>query len=250
MTPELHAIVEEAYDAFARYKLVAPLTVCHCDCCMSDDTERALLTTPLRETPAELLAEYTNSAHGWGDAVAREMRHFLPRYLELIARNDPPDHLGLDICLRRLAYADWRKKWPGEEVALLDIFFDALLVANLARLELSLWPAGWRLSFDLVDVLTLGITADGDIERMLAAWDKAADPPAAIHMASLRSDLATRRGRPYLHSAFLTDKNAHIAAADAIGAFLVRPKVTARIEAALPAVDDLRLQKLLSDAVP
>ena len=85
---------------------------------------------------------------------------------------------------------------------------------------------------------------------MLAAWDKAADPPAAIHVASLRSNLATRRGRPYLHSAFLTDKNAHIAAADAIGAFLVRPKVTARIEAALPAVDDLRLQKLLSDAVP
>ncbi len=84
---------------------------------------------------------------------------------------------------------------------------------------------------------------------MLAAWDAAADPAAAIHMASLRRQLATRRGRPYLHSAFLADKDAHIAAADAIGAFLLRPKVAARIEGALPAVDDPRLQRLLSDAI-
>ncbi len=248
MTPKLQAIIAEAYDTFARYKLAAPLTVCHCDCCMSDDTERALLTTPLQIIASELLAEYTNSAHGWDDAVAREMRHFLPRYLELIALYDPPDHLGLDICLRRLAYANWRNTWPRTETALLDMFFDELLVASLPRLELSLWPVGWRLTFDLVDILTLGITADGDIERMLAAWDVAADPAAAIHMAALRSNLSMRRERPYLHSAFLADKDSHIAAADAIGAFLVRRQVTARIEAAILAVDDPRLQQILSDA--
>jgi hypothetical protein len=51
-----------------------------------------------------------------------------------------------------------------------------------------------------------------------------------------------------LHSAYLADKDAHIAAADKIGAFLVRPEVTARIEAAFFRVDDPRLQKLLSDS--
>jgi hypothetical protein len=67
VTPELQAIIAEAYEAFARYRLEGPLTVCHCDCCMTEDTERALLTTPLKEIPAELLAECTNSAHVWDD---------------------------------------------------------------------------------------------------------------------------------------------------------------------------------------
>ncbi len=247
MTPELQAIIAEAYEVFAGYRLEGPLTVCHCDCCMTEDTERALLTTPLEEIPAELLAEYTNSAHGWDDdVIAREMRHFLPRYFELIALNDAPDHLGLDICLRRLEYAHWRAKWPAAEVDLLDRFFDALLVACLPRLELAHWPVGWRLSFDLADVLTLVVRADGDIARVLAAWDTAADPPAAIHMAALRDGVVRQTDRTYFHSAYLPE---HREAADAIGAFLVRPEVTARIEAAVFNVDDPRLQQILSDAV-
>jgi len=95
MTPDLKAAIDDATRVFARYTITWPLTVCHCDCCMTDETERALIATPLKEIPAELLAEYTNSAHAWDDdTVAREMRYFLPRYMELIAHNDPPDHLG------------------------------------------------------------------------------------------------------------------------------------------------------------
>jgi hypothetical protein len=247
MTPRLQAVIAEGYNVFARYTLAGPLTVCHCDCCMREENEGALRATPLKEIPADLLAEYTNSAHAWDDdVVARELRYFLPRYLELIAQNDPPDHLGLDICLRRLAYAHWRAKWPGPEVDVLDCFFDALLVASLPRLELSEWPAGWRLDFDLADVLTLVVTADGDIKRMLAAWDGSPDPPAAIHMAALRGNVLRRSHRTFFYSAYLPD---HPEAADAIGAFLVRPEVTARIEAAVFTVEDPRLQQILSDAL-
>jgi len=246
MTPELHAIVEEAYGLFARYTLSAPLTVCHCDCCMSEESERVLLARPLKEIPAELLAEYTNSAHTWDDKVAREMRYFLPRYLELIALDDPPDHLGLDICLRRLAEAHWHEKWPAAEAYILDRYFDALLVASLPQLELAKWPVGWRLSFDLADVLTLAVRADGDIARLLAAWDGAADPAAAIHMAALRHRVLEETSRTYFHSAYLKD---HEQAADAIGAFLTRPEATARIEAAIFKIEDPRLQQILSDAV-
>jgi hypothetical protein len=247
VTPELQAIIAEAYEVFARYRLAGPLTVCHCACCTTEDTERALLTTPLKEIPAELLAEYTNSAHVWDDdVVAREMRHFLPRYFELIAGNDPPDHLGVDICLRRLEEAQWRAKRPAVEVCLLDRFFDALLVDSLPRLELARWPMGLRLSFDLADVLTLVVRADGDIARVLAAWDAAADPAAAIHMAALRKDVVRETDRTYFYSAYLAE---HRDAADTIGASLVRPEATARIEAAVFAVDDPRLQQILSDAL-
>ncbi len=247
MTPELQAIVDEGACVFARYTIEAPLTVCHCEFCMSNDSERALLSTPLKEIPAELLAEYTNSAHAWDDdKVAREMRYFLPRYLELIAQGDPPDHLGLDICLRRLAYAHWREKWPAAEVYILDRYFDALIVASLLKLGLSKWPVGWRLSFDLADILTLVVRADGDIERVLAAWDGATDPSAAIHMAALRDRVLEETSRTYFHSPYLED---HRHAADAIGAFLMRPEATARIVAAILQVEDGRLQQILSDAV-
>jgi hypothetical protein len=248
MTPGLKLIIEEAYEIFGRYRLHDTLSVCHCNVCMTFDTERALIKTPLREIPHKLLAEYTNSAHDWDDGpVAREMRYFLPRYFELIALNTDPFEMDIDICLRRLAKAGWREKWPDAEEQIIDRFFDALMVSSLEKLHLVRWPVGWRLQFDLVDVLTLAITAGGNLDRVLAAWDGSNTPGAAIHMAALREDVLQEGGRTYLHSAYLEgdfDREA-----DAIGAFLMRPEVDSRIEDAFFAVADPRLQKILSDAM-
>jgi hypothetical protein len=246
MTPELSAIVDEAYRVFSRYEIGSTLTVCHCNVCMTDDTELALVETPLREVPSDVLAEYTNSAHGWDDdIIAREMRHFLPRYFELIALDDPPDSMGLDICLRRIGRGGWRGKWPENEENLIDRFFDALVRSTLPRLELVLWPVGWRLKFDFAEVLTCIVTAEGNLERALSAWEQAENPAAAIHMAALRGDVLTLNGRFCLDNAFLED---HREAADKIGAFLMRPEVDARIEAAFFETPDPRLQRILSDA--
>jgi hypothetical protein len=247
MTPELADIIQEAYRVFAPYRPHETLTVCHCNSCMRVEEERLLLRTPLRKIPANLLAEYTNSAHDWNDGpVAREMRYFLPRYFELIAANDPPDTMGIDICLRRLGRSGWREKWPVAEEHLIDRIFDAIVAASICRIDLVRWPAGWRLDFDLADVLTMIVTAGGDIERVLAVWDAAGDPQAAIHMAALRADVLSTAARTCLHSTYLDH---HQAAADAIGAFLMRPEVDRRLEAAFFTVADERLQKLLSDAM-
>jgi hypothetical protein len=143
MTPTLGAVINEAYRVFGDYTIGDALVVCHCNCCMTEETQRELIATPLRQISASLLAEYTNSAHGWDDAqIAREMRYFLPRYFELIALHDPPHTMGLDICLRRLGYTQWRLMWPPMETAIIERFFDALLVALLARLDLAHWPGG------------------------------------------------------------------------------------------------------------
>ncbi len=247
MRPQLRAVVDDAYDVFGEYRIRHSLSVCHCNSCMSVEHERELLKTRLREIPANLLAEYTGSAHSWDDGpVAREMRHFVPRYLELIALDDPPDTGGIDICLRRLAQADWRAKWPDRECQIIDRFFDELMLASLERLELVRWPVGWRLKFDLSDVLTLVVTAHGDLDRVLKVWDNADDPAAAIHMAVLRSDVIYQTSRTYFHSAYLEN---YRDAADKIGAFLARPKITPRIETAFFKVEDPRLQQLLSDAI-
>jgi hypothetical protein len=247
MRPSLRDLVEDAYDIFGGYRVRRSLSVCHCNSCMSEENERLLLETPLREIPADLLAEYTASAHNWDDGpVAREMRYFLPRYLELIAEDDPPDTCGLDICLRRLGYSGWRAKWPERECALIDRFFDELMLQSLERTDLVEWPVGWRLAFDISDVLTLVVTAHGDLPRVLATWDGAPDPFAALHMAALREKVIRESHRTYFHSPYLEDRPQ---AADRIGAFLARPELTQRIETAFFQLDDPRLQKLVSDAI-
>lgn len=248
MTPELREIVEEAYRVFARYSVRHSLTVCHCDCCMTPETEQELLKTPLREIPHDLIAEYTNSAHDWDDGpVAREMRYFLPRYFELIALNVCPFDMDIDICLRRLAHAEWRAKWPVEEEQVIDRFFDALVVSSTHNLHLVEWPVGWRLGFDMADVLTMIVTARGNLTSALAALDGAPDPGAAIHMASLRERVLIEGRRTYLRSAYLEGEFDQ--AANELGAFLVCHEVDRRLEAAFFAVTDPRLQKILSDAM-
>ena len=247
MTPELAHIVEDAYRIFGAYRHHGTLTVCHCNVCMTEESERALLKTPLRDIPSSLLAEYTNSAHDWNDGpVLKEMRYFLPRYLDLIAVGAPPCNMGLDICLRRLAHAGWRMKWPDREIECLDRFFDALMRQSLDNLDLVLWPVGWRLDFRIADVLTCAVSAGADLARVLKAWDEAPDPAASIHMAAAMSDLIFERDRTYFHSAYL-DREPD--AANAIGAFLTRAEVKPRIEAAFFMIEDPRLQEIVSNAL-
>ncbi|MBR1280988.1 hypothetical protein JQ597_02930 [Bradyrhizobium sp. AUGA SZCCT0177] len=247
MPSELTVAIEEAYRVFGAYRLGRDLVVCHCRCCMTEETERQLVNTPLRSIPADLLAEYTNSAHDYDDGqVARELRYFLPRYFELIAARDYPDHIGLDICLRRLGQADHRNKWPRAEVESIDRFFDAFLSDSLTRLDLEVWPAGYRLAFNIRSVVTLVVTAGGDIDRLLHNWVGAEDPAAAIHMAALREYVIEERDKTYLHSACL---ESHEEAAKTVGEWLLQPNLTARIEAAFFAVGDPRLQVILSNGM-
>jgi hypothetical protein len=247
MPADITAAIEEAYRVFSAYRLGHDLIACHCPCCMTEEAERQLVNTPLRSIPANLLAEYTNSAHAYDDdQVARELRYFLPRYFELIAAHEYPDHGGLDICLRRLGDAGYRHKWPRAEVESIDRFFDAFLSDSLTRLDLQLWPAGYRLAFDIKNVVTMVVTAGGDIDWLLHAWAGAEDPAAAIHMAALREDVLEERHRTYLYSAYLEK---HEDAARRVGAWLLQPNLTARIEAAFFEVSDPRLQVILSNGM-
>jgi hypothetical protein len=252
MNPELEATVRDAYGIFAGYRVENSLSVCHCPCCMTVETGRELLKTPLRQISSGLLSEYTNSAHGWDDGlVAREMRYFLPRYLELIAANDPPEDGGMAVCLRRLAYAQWRKKWPEAEVDVLERFFDQFALACLKKLETEACPSGWRLAFDFRSVLTLAVTADADLDRILASWKEAEDPSAAIHMASLRFDVSNDGRGPYLYSPYLDERYSD--AAYSIGAFLAHREVVEKIEVACFLATGIhwenRWEKFLSDAL-
>lgn len=234
MTPDLAAAVARAYEVFGTYRLSGTIVYCDCPVCMTAEVAEKLSRLPLKDIEAPLLAEYTNSAHGYDrEAIEPEFKHFLPRYFDLIAHCDPPSHLGLETCLTRLR--GYREFWPADEVAAVDAFFDAFVAASVAQLGLLAWPVGLRLEYDMGEVLGMVILAEGDLERVLAVFDRAPDPQAAVHMASMRGDLETRHGEPYFGNAHYDD---YPDAARRVGAWLSREDVTGRIIAAHEALDD------------
>jgi hypothetical protein len=253
MPPALTEAVESAYRVFARYRVSGALEVCHCTVCMTEEMERRLIATPLRHIPAMLLAEYTNSAHGYDDGrIADELRYLLPRYFELIAADDPPHpSLETSLCLNRLAYADWRARWPSEEAEAIQGFLDALIAARVRRTEPRKTRRGWELEYDIAEILAMIVTAGGDIARTLAVWDAVEDPPAALWMADQRRHLTMADGRPYYWNTFIHGDpvDSHREAGYEIGAFLARPETEARIEAAFFATSDPALQTILSDGL-
>jgi hypothetical protein len=247
LAPPLPAIIADAYRVFGGYSLGGSVVVCNCPVCMTKEVEADLIRTPLRLIPSNILAEYTSSAHGWDDdKIADDMRYFLPRYLELIADDDAPDHMGLDICLRRLAGAKWRANWPGAEAEVLERFFDALVLDFCGKLHLVEWPVGWLLLDEVKDVLTCAITAGADVERLLAAWGAAPDPGAALHFAQGRRNVSFKHGHWRFTSAYFEEMPE---VEEVIGAFVMDQEISKRIEQAFFAVEDERLQKLLSDAL-
>jgi hypothetical protein len=240
LTPRLQDAVARTCAVFGKYRLSGSIVHCGCPACMSAEMAVKLASLPLDEIDASLLAEYTNSAHGYDrQSIEPEFKHFLPRYCALIANCDPPSHLGLETCLCRLL--GYRDRWPAAEVEAVDAFFDAFVAASVHQLGLVEWPVGLRLEFDMGEVLGMVVQAGGDLERVLAEFDACPDPPAAVHMASMRHDVRVRKGGPYFGNAHYGD---FPEAAGRIGEWLMRGEVTERIVAAQealanPAYDDL-----------
>lgn len=248
LSMQLREAIARAYEVFADQRIGFPLGVCHCNCCCTEANERALVDTPLRELSSDLLSEYTNSAHGYDEyADGHALRHFLPRYFELIARNDPPHYGDLSHCLVRLGSANYRRSWSAREIDAIDRYFDALLEDKLGDITLTEWPAGWRLSYPISELIEMVVLAGADVARLLATWTAAPDPGAALHAAALLSeDLTVHEGEPALHSAVLND---NASARCEIGAFLVSKQMSARLERCFFALDGApRLQAILSDS--
>ena len=246
LPPPLSAVVETAYRLFRAEPPRGALRVCHCRVCMDEGTMRELVATPLREISSQLLAEYTNSAHGWDEVVERELRYFLPRYLELIALDEAPDHIGLSVCLRRLADVPWRERWSTDEAALLDAFFIELLRFHLQQADVVCGPHGCWPTLEIDETLTLAVRAGAPLEPLFDAWRRERHPGACIHVAGLRRELKSDREGWRAASPFL---DSHDEAACRIAEFAMDRSWRTRIEAAFFETQDPAQQQLLSDVL-
>lgn len=236
MTDHLEDCIERCYSVFSKYKLNGMFRYCDCNVCMTNETALKLSQTPLREIPAKLLAEYTNSAHGYDkEVIEPEFKYFLPRYLELIAECDPPVYDDIEISLDRLGLANYRSSWPEAEVSAVDDLFYAFVDASLHQMDIYKGYAGWTIQFDMGQVFIIIARAGGDLKQALAVLYQGQDPEAAVHMAHMRKSLKLKNGRMLFDRTFLEDFKQ---AADMIGSWLIRDSVTTRILAAPELLDN------------
>src|SRR5262245_29372956 len=109
----LEEIIEQSYRLFATYKVTRPLDVCTDDCCMSPADEARLATLPVKSIPKELLEEYNDEAKPEKTRID-EVKHFLPRYLDLIGQFQFPTH-STELSFSRLVPFE-KSEWTSDEL--------------------------------------------------------------------------------------------------------------------------------------
>jgi hypothetical protein len=155
-----------------------------CPHCVGDDDQRDLRRVPLRELTGDDLEHYAVKAIStWGDAD--DLRHFLPRLLELAAHGD----LTVEVAtvVGKLRLAGW-SRWPRDQRDAIEAFAGAWW-----RRTLTMFPA----PDDAATVLHAVAQATEDLTPFLSAWLDPPTEPAARHLAAFVDDLAhSVRHRP------------------------------------------------------
>jgi hypothetical protein len=132
MPSRLDAAIDDAYEAFATYGITPRLDFAACVSASAAENEmlRGILAglSP-RELPIEAIdayVEYVAAAFYDGGYRADELRHFLPRALELIGRGETATTPWLRERVEQvLERGRWRELWPAAETAVVDAVWAA-----------------------------------------------------------------------------------------------------------------------------
>jgi hypothetical protein len=171
----LTELIDKAYQLFAKYKPTRPLDVCTL-CCMAPEREAQLASMSVRHIPKDLLAEYNDSAKPAKTRI-EEVKHFLPRYLDLMVHFDFPTH-STELSLSRFAPFD-QAEWIAEELELLHQFSMEYFKHCLTLYPLPAFTGDidsilimfWKAGFNIVDLLTI--------------WEKNQSKESALHFRDL-----------------------------------------------------------------
>ncbi|RZS30583.1 hypothetical protein EV193_116104 [Herbihabitans rhizosphaerae] len=213
VAPMTGQAVADLYDAFAGYPLRS--TIEGCAHCVTEADQAALRSAPLPELTAESLSRFGFKAlTTWGDVD--DLRHFLPRMLEIAVTDDGWD---LHATFVKLATARWWD-WPDGERRAIERYADALWLHVLTLMPTS------RSAADVLDAFG---TAFEDLTPFLVIWRAEATEPARCQLADLLLN------RPSGLDSHLAD-------------WLAEPETRQAIEAGFFAAGSPDAARLLSDA--
>jgi len=171
----MREIVNKGYELFAQYRVNRPLDVCT-DCCMTIEDESKLASLPVKEIPLELLSTYNDSAKPEKTRI-EEVKHFLPRYLDLIANYNFPTH-STELALSRIVPFD-KSEWTKNELEFLETF-----AATFFQHTLKTYPI--PSFYDRIDALLIMLWKAGfNIERLLKIWEETDTLQSVLHYNDL-----------------------------------------------------------------
>lgn len=171
----LKEIINRTYQEFSKYAVVLPLDVCT-NCCMTIEETTKLVSLSVDSIPQELLSKYNDSAKPEKTRI-EEVKHFLPRYLELISEFNFPTHSS-ELSFSRLVPFD-KNEWTKCEFEILLNF-----QAEYFRHCLNTYPLP---SFgDKIDSIIIMFWIGGiGIEELLGIWEQTESITSDLHFKDL-----------------------------------------------------------------
>lgn len=172
MTDDLQKIVTRAYDLFAGYKVTKPLDVCSPHC-VTDEEVGQLVNLNVHHLSQKLLSTWNHAAKTHHPELS-EFKHFLPRFLDLIAQFEWPSH-SVELTLKSFGYYT-NSDWTKQERQLINEFGGAFFKHCLR-------------TYDLPDVISLDeviimlSSAGVDTEPLLLEWEKSPHEESVRHFA-------------------------------------------------------------------
>ena len=171
----LTEIIDKSYALFAKYNPTRPLDICTA-CCMKPEDEAKLANFPVRQIPKDLLAEYNDGAAPAKTRI-EEVKHFLPRYFDLVGQFEFPTH-SAELSFSRLIPFD-KTEWTKEELELLNQF-----PKEYFKHCLSIYPI--PSSYERIDnILIMLWKADFNINDLLTIWENEKTKESALHFLDL-----------------------------------------------------------------
>ncbi len=160
---------------------------------MTPEDEGKLASSPVRQISRDLLADYNDGAKPDKTRI-EEVKHFLPRYLDLIGQFQFPTH-STELSFSRLMPFD-KTEWTKQELNLLNEF-----KLDYFKQCLSVYPIP---SFsDRIDTILIMFWKAGfDINDLLTIWKIEKTKESALHFRDLHFHGFDQYNQTKLFSAF------------------------------------------------
>ena len=170
----LEEIVNASYELFSGYEINSPLDICTA-CCMDFEVEEKLRTLPLRDINRDQLMEYNDGASS-GETPINEVKHFLPRYLDLISKFEFPSH-SAELSMKRISPFN-SEKWSANEQELLQKFSHHFFQKSLNTYPLP--------EYEKIESVLIMFQLGGfDIPDLLKLWEHEDSKESVLHFGDL-----------------------------------------------------------------
>lgn len=167
---QLQVLIDEAYHLFKSYPMGGAMAVCNgCGCCLQESDAKLLQSTAIKKVDRRLIYEYLDAAVADDDLLIGQMKHLLPRVLELLLQGEYLRHsteIILDKC-----HCDRAQYWSAKEIDFLQRF-------ALVYLQ---WVCESNDQTNTLDEVVLMFHLAGlDITPLLVCWENMLVNPKAL----------------------------------------------------------------------